>query len=135
MATGATPYQFFLKKEGEQIPKSKAKKHPPLPRLLSKEVGHTCTPKSRSSFAHTGKRAFELAQEYSINNSRLALGSALVLGGVLALNQVQSAEAADWNFTDDTGFALAAGNANSDTESAARIIPSVPMIAATGYLV
>ena len=84
-----------------------------MPRLLSKEVGHTCTPKSRSSFAHTGKRAFELAQDYSITNSRLALGGTLVLGGVLALSQVQSAEAADWNFTDEAGFALAAANANS----------------------
>ena len=94
----------FTKKEGEHIPKSKAKKHPPLPRLLSKEIGHTCAPKSRSSLVHTGKRAFELAQEYSITNSRLALGSTLVLGGVLALSQVQSAEAATWRVDAEKTF-------------------------------
>ena len=86
-----------------------------MPRLLSKEVGHTCTPKSRSSFAHTGKRAFELAQDYSITNSRLALGGTLVLGGVLALSQVQSAEAADHSFIDASSFAFAAAQAQADS--------------------
>ena len=94
-----------------------------MPRLLSKEVAHTCTPNLRTSLVHTGKRAFELAQEYSITNSRLALGSTLVLGGVLALSQVQSAEAADHSFIDASSFAFAAAQAQADaTESAARII-------------
>ena len=75
-----------------------------MPRLLSKEVGHTCTPNLRTSLVHTGKRAFELAQEYSITNSRLALGSTLVLGGVLALSQVQSAEAVQWRVEEGKTF-------------------------------
>ena len=104
--------------EGNQIPKSKVKKHPPLPRLLSKEVTHKCTCKSRSSPIQTGRRAFELAQEYSISNSRLALGSALFLGSMLALNQIQGASAADFTFTDEGTLVTAVGGANSDVGTA-----------------
>ena len=102
--------------EGEQIPKSKAKKHPPLPRLISKEAGHTCTPNSRTSLVHVGKRAFELAQEHSITNSRLTLGSALVLGGALGLTQVQSAKAVDYNVSGLNTFDLGITAVNAVNE-------------------
>lgn len=96
-----------------------------MPRLLTKEVGHTCTPNSRTSLAHVGKRAFELAQEHSITNSRLTLGSALVLGGALGLTQVQSAKAAEWIFNDALTFASAAASADAQVDATPNEMASI----------
>jgi fibronectin-binding autotransporter adhesin len=62
--------------------------------LLSDPQPRQLVNKTQSSKASTSKLASELAQIYSISNSKVALTGALVLGGVLALNQVQAANAA-----------------------------------------
>ena len=119
------------------MPKSKLKKQPPLPRLLSKEVTHKCICKSRSSPTQTGRRAFELAQDYSISNSRLALGSALFLGGVLSLNQVQSAGAVDWIVGGDRTFDLGitAVNTGNDALNTIAFAPEIIDVTSSGIAI
>ena len=60
--------------------------------------------KTQSPKAPTSKLASELAQLYSIANSKVALTGALVLGGFLAVNQVQAANAVDWEVTGSNTF-------------------------------
>ena len=70
--------------------------------------------KTQSPKAPTSKLASELAQIYSIANSKVALTGALVLGGMLALNQVQAGNAAEFEFSDSATLDSAVASANAD---------------------